>query len=176
MPILGQKAHPYQVEKLLRLNNLEEVIQEALHDDSLDAKVAWELEKLSFADRMALFEIIMALKLSVANQKKITLICREVAIRTETTIAAFLATDESQEILNDMGLNPPQKTARFMAWLQKKQFPRLAQAEQEFKEFCRTLNLPQGASVQHSPFFEKDQVTLTLTFENREELLKNLPQ
>ncbi|MEN8258310.1 MAG: ParB/RepB/Spo0J family partition protein [Thermodesulfobacteriota bacterium] len=175
LPLLGLEAHPYQAQKLLRLNNLEEVIQESLHAGSLDSKVAWELEKLSFTDRMALFEIIMALKLSVGNQKKITLISREVAVRSKTTIAAFLASEQSQEILNTPDLNTPQKTARFMAWLQAKQFPRLSQAEQEFKDFCRSLHLPQGASVQHSPYFEKDEISLTLTFKNQADLLKKMP-
>lgn len=176
LPLLGLEAHPSQARKLLRINNLEEVIQEALHAGDLDPKVAWELEKLSFSDRMALFEIMMTLKLSVANQKKITLISREVAVRTKTTIAAFLAGTQSQEILNSTDLNSPQKTSHFMTWLQKQQFPRLSQAEQEFKDFCRSLRLPQGASIQHSSFFEKDEISLTLTFKNQQELLQNMPQ
>ncbi len=176
LPLLGLEAHPSQAKKLLRLNNLEEVIQQTLHQGGLDPKVALELEKLSFADRMALFEIIMALRLSVGNQRKLTLISREVAVRNQTTIAAFLGGDQSQEILNNTALNPPQKTAHFMNWLQKEQFPRLSQAEQEFKDFCKSLHLPPGASIQHSPSFEKDEISLTLTFKNQEELLNNLPQ
>ncbi len=176
LPLLGLEAHPSQAKKLLRLNNLEEVIQETLHEGGLDPKVAWELEKFPFLDRMALFEIMMTLKLSVGNQKKITLISREVAVRSKTTIAAFLANDQCQEILNNTELNPPQKTSHFMAWLQKKQFPLLSQAEQDFKDFCRSLHLPPGASVQHAPFFEKDEISLTLTFKNREELLEKMPQ
>ncbi len=175
LPLLGYKAHPFQAQKIMRLNNLEEVIQDALHAGNLDAKVAWELEKLAFFDRMALFEIMMTLKLSVGNQKKITLISREIAVRQKTSIASFLAGDDCQSILNSTELNQPQKTAHFMLWLQKKQFPRSSQAEQEFKDFCKTLHLPQGAALQHSPFFEKDEITLTLTFKNRDELLEKLP-
>lgn len=176
LPLLGMEAHPSQAKKLLRLNNLEEVIQERLQEGSLDPKVAWELEKLSFADRMALFEIMMSLKLSVANQKKLTLISRELSVRNKTTIAAVLASEESQEILNSTDINPPQKSALFMAWLRRKQFPSHTLAEQEFKDFCRLLQLPSGASVNHSPFFEKDELTLSITFKNKEDLLKNLPQ
>lgn len=176
LPLLGLEAHPTQAQKLLRLNNLEEVIQEALHDGSLDPKVAWELEKMPFFDRMALFEIMMNLKLSVGNQRKITLISREVAVRSKTSIAAFLASEDCQQILNTTDLNQPQKAAHFMAWLHKKQFPRHSLAEQEFKEFSRTLNLPPGASLQHAPFFEKDDISLVLTFKNRDELLKIIPQ
>lgn len=176
LPVLGHQPHPSQVLKLLRLNNLEEVIQETVHHGQLDVKVAWELEKLAFVDRMALFEIIMALRLSVANQKKITLISREVAMRTKSTIAAFLAQSDSQEILNSSDLNPPQKSSRFMAWLQEQQFPRLNQAEEEFRAFCHSLKLPTGASLQHAPFFEKDELTLTLRFANRQELLEKMPE
>ncbi len=176
LPILGHQPHPSQVGKLLRLNNLEEVIQEAVHHGQLDVKVAWELEKLAFVDRMALFEIIMALRLSVANQKKVTLISREVAMRTKSSIAAFLARSDSQEILNSSDLNPPQKSSHFMAWLQQQQFPRLSRAEEEFRAFCRTLKLPSGASLQHAPFFEKDELTLTLRFANRQELLEKMPE
>ncbi len=175
LPLLGLEAHPSQAEKLLRLNNLEEVIQEALHAGSLDPKVGWQLEKLSFFDRMSLFEIMVNLKLSVANQKKITLISREIAGRSKTNIATFLASEECQEILNRTDLNLPQKTARFMGWLLEKQFPSYSQAEEEFTEFCRSCHLPPGATLHHSPFFEKDEISLTLTFKNREALRQKLP-
>ena len=63
-----------------------------------------------------------------------------------------------------------------MAWLRKKQFPSHTLAEQEFKDFCRLLQLPSDATINHSPFFEKDELTLSITFKDKEDLLKNLPQ
>ena len=169
LPTLGQSPHPSQLEKLLRLAGLEEVIQRAVHLGELDAKVAQELERLSFNDRMASFEIITSLSLSTSNQKKLLITLRELAVRTGTTMAEYLATDQLQEIVNQQG-NIPQISKQLFAWLQRQRFPRLSEAEDEFTHFCQQLPLPGGAVVGHSANFEEDKVSLTLTFATKEEL------
>jgi beta-mannanase len=53
-----------------------------------------------------------------------------------------------------------------MNWLSRKYMPRSSQAEDEFKRFIASMQLPRNVSVDHTPFFEDDSVTLSISFSN----------
>ncbi|MBI4793229.1 MAG: hypothetical protein HY789_11040, partial [Deltaproteobacteria bacterium] len=137
----------------------------------LDDKVAFELTKFPFSDRMALFEVISTLHLSVGNQKKLAVTCRELAERNHTTIAALLGAPAVAAIINHAEANAPQKTANLMKWLTWERFPRLSRAEQEFQQFIAELDLPDTARLEHSPSFEKDELIFTLACSGRSDFL-----
>jgi ParB-like chromosome segregation protein Spo0J len=171
LPLLGLSPSGYHIQRDLRLLDLEEPLVLALHQGTLDDKVAYELGKLSFSDRLALFEVINTLHLSVGNQKKLAITCRELAARHNTTISALLHSPEVDSIINHGEANFPQKTANLMKWLSCERFPRLSQAEKEFQHFIAGLALPDQARVEHSPSFEKDALLFTLSCANRQDFL-----
>ncbi|MCK9295895.1 MAG: hypothetical protein M0P70_12505 [Desulfobulbaceae bacterium] len=171
LPLMGLSPSVYHIQRDLRLLDLEEPLVLALHQGILDDKVAYELGKLSFSDRLALFEVINTLHLSLGNQKKLAITCRELAARNNTTISALLHKREVDDIINHGEANSPQKTANLMKWLSGERFPRLSQAEKEFQHFIAGLALPDQARVEHSPSFEKDELIFTLSCANRQEFL-----
>ena len=175
LPLVGLAPHPYTLEKLLPLLSLEEQIVLAVHGGNLDPAVALELTELSFTDRMALFEVIEYLNLSVSNQKKITSICRELARRNAVGVMNIIADHEAQAILSHSSANLPQKSANLMNWLTRKQLPRLSDAESQFNQFAGRLGLPKKATISHAPSFETDALRVTLNFANKEELLAVWP-
>lgn len=175
LPALGLEPHPHHLHNLLQLLGLEDHLLGAVHNGRLHEGVARELLSLNFTDRLSLFEVMEMLSLSVGNQKKITATCRELAIRQKTSIMALLSRTEVREILSPQETNIPQKTARLMQWLTEQRFPRLAEAEQEFRIFAAGLKLPSALALEHSPSFEQDQVRLSIPFRNREELTRIWP-
>lgn len=175
LPLLGHAPHPLRIEKLLDLLALEEPLLTALHDGVLHESVAHELVALPFTDRMVLFEIIELLNLSVSNQKKLVAGCRELAMRTHCTILTLLSDPEAAAILRHPEANPPQKAHNLLAWLSGKRFPRLHEAETDFRRFVGMLRLPKGVTLTHAQSFEKDAVTLSISFADREKLLDSWP-
>jgi ParB family chromosome partitioning protein len=171
LPLLGLAASTYLVRRELKLLDLEEPLLIAIHKGALDDKVALELTKFPFSDRMALFEVISALHLSVGNQKKLVITCRELAERTNTTIAALLRAPAVDAVINHAEANAPQKTANLMKWLTCERFPRLSRAEQEFQQFIAELDLPTTARLEHSPSFEKDELIFSLACAGRTDFL-----
>ena len=171
LPLMGLSPSVYHIQRDLRLLDLEEPLVLALHQGTLDDKVAYELGKFSFSDRLALFEVINTLHLSVGNQKKLAITCRELAARNNTTISALLHSQATDDIISHGEANSPQKTANLMKWLSCERFPRLSQAEKEFQHFIAGLALPDQARVEHSPSFEKDELIFTLSCANRQEFL-----
>jgi ParB family transcriptional regulator, chromosome partitioning protein len=175
LPILSLEPHLHHLHSLIQLLGLEEHLLAALHAGRLHEGVARDLLAMNFTDRLSLFEVMELLNLSVGNQKKITATCRELAARHRTSVMSLLSRPEVREILDPRETNIPQKTARLMQWLTEQRFPRLAEAEQEFRIFAGTLKLPNGVSLSHSPSFEQDQVQLSLSFGNRDELRRLWP-
>ncbi|OGQ96374.1 MAG: hypothetical protein A2521_09135 [Deltaproteobacteria bacterium RIFOXYD12_FULL_57_12] len=172
LPALELPPHPYHIRRLLGLLELEEPLLLGLHNGFLDESAARELGALPFKDRMTLFEVIQDLRLSVGNQRKLVAICRELATRHRLAVATLLDDQAIRQILASPDANPPQKAANLMAWLSRKRFPNLSEAESNFKKFVGGLQLPGNATITHSPSFEKDTITLSVNFADQEAFLK----
>ncbi len=172
LKVLGFSSHPYHIRGFLALLDLEEPLLKAIHKGRLDETVSIELGKMSFSDRLALFDVINHLRMSVGNQKKFIATCRDLAARDNIPIMAVLSDPETKQIIDHPQANPPQKCANLMTLLERKRFPRLSEAEKEFQRFAKSLGLSKGTTISHTPSFEKDLVTLSITFKNREKLLK----
>lgn len=175
LPLMGVSSSTYHIQNLLPLLKLEEPLAISLHRGFLNESVAKALITMPFTDRMVLFEFIELLQLSISNQKKLTDTCQELAKRDNTTIFAILASPEIQEIINHPGANPPQKAANLLTLLTKKRLPRLTEAEEKFRKFQSSLNLPKNVALSHAQSFEKDEVTLSITFKDMEEIQKKWP-
>ena len=175
LPLLGLPPHPFHLPRIVALAALEEPLAIALHQGRLDEKTASGMSELSFRDRFALFDLIDTLQLSVSNQRKIIAICQDLAKRQETSIHAILASQELKELIDHPEANPPQKAAQVMRSLSRQHAPSLTAAEKEFSEFSHRQNLPPGVSLHHAPAFEKDEVTLTIPFTDKESFAKLWP-
>ena len=165
---IGLPPDPFYFRQSVLLLNLEEPLIHAIHQGNINETVARDIVSLSANDRLAVFHIMSCLQPSASNQKKLLNICRELASRRNKTIAEILEDKEVQDILNHQEANPPQKTKNLMTWLSRRQMPRSSQAEDEFKRFINSMHLPHNVSVDHTPFFEDDSTTLSITFSNRE--------
>lgn len=175
LPRLGLPQSFFVVEQIIQLSQLEEPLAQALHHGVLHEQVGRELLDLGFAERLALFEIIDYLQLSVGNQKKLVAICRELAKREGGTIISLLANAPLQAILDHPEANPPQKAANLMRALAERLSPRLTEAEQQFQKFAAGLNLPPGITLTHTQAFEDDRLTLAIDFANGASLREKLP-
>ena len=167
LPRLNLPPDPFYIKQSVMLLDLEEPIIHAIHQGLITEKITGEIASLSAEDRLAVFHIISSLHPSASNQKKLIDICRELASRENSTIAAILENKDARDILNHQEANPPQKTKNLMNWLSRKHMPRSSSAADEFKRFAASMHLPENVSLTHTPFFEDDSVTLSINFSNR---------
>ena len=175
LPLLGMNPSTFLLDQQLRLVDLEEPLAIAVQQGRLHEAVAHELLEVGFAERLALFEIIDYLQLSVGNQKKLVGICRELAKRENCTILHLLGNAEIRAILDHPEANPPQKAANLLRHLTERQFPQLSAAEERFRQFTAGLHLPKGAALNHTQSFEDDKLQLTLEFASPAALKEALP-
>jgi ParB family chromosome partitioning protein len=170
--ITGIPLAPFQLNQKIKLLDLEDPIQDSVHEKSLDEKVALEMTQISFGDRLALYDIISTLKLSISNQKKLMTSCRELAGRGKTTILEILSGKDVESILTLSDENTPQKAAKLMNLFHNKRFPRLSDAEKTFNKFASGLQLPDNISLNHALSFEKDMIQMAITFKDQQEFVK----
>ena len=83
-----------------------------------------------------------------------------------SSISPFLQQQEVVAILDHKQMNIPQKIQHLGNLLQHAIAPTSALAEEVFANKVKNLQLPANHSITHSPFFEKDEVTLSITFKN----------
>ena len=176
LPVLNLPVNQKTVDRYLSLLQLEEPILMALQNGLLTDRLAFELAELSIRDRLSLFEVVDRLHLSVSNQKKLFTGVAELAGRRKMSFMDILADANVLDILNHPATNIPQKTAKLMAWLEKERLPRLHAAESAFRQFAKDLRLPKTMILEHSLSFEKDSLTLSITFASAEHLKRHLPQ
>nr|MBF0221589.1 ParB/RepB/Spo0J family partition protein [Desulfobulbaceae bacterium] len=172
LPVLKLPQRTSTISKLLPLANIEQPIAEAIHEGSFDEKAACELAKLSFRDRIILFEAISKLHLSVSNQRKLISYCLDLSLRHNSSIQSILSSNEVQAIINHEEANTPQKAANLMIYLQSSLTPRHTEAQKTFNTLKQSLRLPKYATLTHATAFEKDDLTLSITFKDSKSLLE----
>ncbi|MFO7761160.1 MAG: ParB N-terminal domain-containing protein [Thermodesulfobacteriota bacterium] len=170
LPLIDLPPSTDYINKKLQILRLDQPLQIALHKGRLNEQVSLELGRLPFSDRMALFEVIELLKLSAGNQKKLTRSCCELAARNRTTVLSILSQPKLAGIINSSNSNIPQKAGHFMKVLHEERYPRLTEAENDFRRFEAGLSLPANIRINHDPSFEKDELNLTITCPGRKEL------
>lgn len=170
LPRLGITPQMYHLEKLLGLAKLEEPLALAIHQGRVAERTAYELGRLSLRDRLALFDLLNSLKLSVGNQRQLVAACNDLAKRASSSIYAVLSEPAIMSILKKTEQNIPQQTAKLMKILDARRYPHLTAANREFVCWQKGLHLPAWARLSHAPAFENDQVSLRLSFANRRKL------
>ncbi len=176
LPTLGLPQNPATIERYLSILELEDPIITAVHNSRLNERLAFELVRLSIRDRLAVFEFVDRLQLSVSNQKKFFTGVAELAGRRKTSLMNVLADKEPMTILEHPTANVPQQTAMLMNWLDRQRFPRLHQAETAFRQLKKDLQLPKDMTLEHALSFERDSLTLSISFADAERLRRFLPE
>lgn len=153
-----------ELENILRQDPI--IIAE-IHSGRLQEKMVAELLKLpANSDRTAMVRVIRDLALGDSKQKRFLTLIRDLAFRQESSIARYLTSPPISEILTHPVLNVPQKIQHLSMYLQQQLCPMHTKAEEDFTCQVRDLQLPRQCTIAHSPSFEKDTVTLSITFNN----------
>jgi len=164
LPIMGEKAQIHTIKKLSSLLTLEPELQISIHDGKISGKTAQEFLSLPSSDRLMLHDIFLELELGGGKQNRLLTMSKDLAYRVGKTIKELLSGSKYQEILLHLEMNKPQKIANLLTILQKDLFPQSSSAEEGFLKRVHKMDLPSACSITHSQSFERDDVSVTLTF------------
>lgn len=173
---LGLKANLHTLKWIRSLADLPHDMQRAIDDSSISEKILQDLLRLDSNSQGALVDLFTQLNIGTGKQKRLLGLLRDLALRQGSTVATFLQTDDITTIVNHREMNLPQKANSLLDILQRKCFPLSSQAEKEFKEQVRDLDLPAHCELSHATAFEKDDVTLSIRFADFAEYKEKWPQ
>jgi ParB family chromosome partitioning protein len=168
LPRLGYKQQATLLSQLVSLLTLDEKLQQQIHHGFISDKIAFELLELPPEDRLSLSSLFELLQPGTGKQKRLIMLSRDIANRSQQTITSLFEEHEFRQILEHKEMNPPQKTHSLLELLQRRFYPRSSDAEHVFRDRVRRLNLPDNYEITHSLNFEKDAVYLTVTFPDLE--------
>ena len=170
LPLLNEKPQIFVLKKLLSLTTLNTEIQEDIHSGFIPLKLGFELLTLSQTDRLRLHELFRFLELGGGRQKRLFSLCKDLALRLDIDFSTLFEDEDCTAILNHPDMNIPQKGSSLLNLLQKRLFPEWNKAEDSFRKTVGKMQLPAEFTVEHSPAFERDDISLTIRFKNMDQL------
>lgn len=166
-PKLQLKNERTAIPKLLEVMNQDETIVKEIHGGRIQDRMVWELLTLpERTDRLALVHLFSTLGMGDGKQRRFFNLIRDITFREETSISSYLQKPAIAEILYHSEMNIPQKIHNLGNYLQQELNPHSSLAEENFTKEVKNWKIPPNYTIAHSPFFEKDEVTLTISFDN----------
>ena len=164
LAMLPEAIPPRLKARLPSLLEFDYALQKQIHFGYVTDKIIFDLLKLNQEEQRRMGHLIELLQLGGNKQKRLFTLCRDIALRENTSIDALLDQPDIKAVIEHYEMNIPQKTNRFLSLLQKRCYPRSTAAKEHFQSQRLELTLPETCDIYPSPFFEKDEVTLSIRF------------
>lgn len=174
LPLLNLPPRADFLASLLALAGAEKAVRQLVEEKDYPLAVALSLLRFPPRDRRVLMPLLRPLGRNKA--KEILDEIWEIGVRDSLSASRILRRPEIREILDSAGLSPLQKAERVRLLIKRWRFPHLRAKEKAFAAACRRLGLPPGVSLQPTPFFESEDLTIAVRFRSREELEARLGQ
>ncbi len=166
LPLLGYPAQSKYFKRLRGFLQLKKEIQISLHEQRTSEKTASALLELNENDRNYLGDLFVNFMMGKGKQQRLLSLCLELSRRNHTSIKTVLSDPTIVAILQHPEMNPPQKTNQLLELLQKYNLPLYHEAQKGFQVETKKLKLPKHCTLESSAAFEKDEVTLSIEFDN----------
>jgi hypothetical protein len=132
--------------------------------------MAKELESMEADVAIAFVQLFEQLKIGLNKQREILTMVKEIGRRESLSSQAVMAEKRFIEIMGQRDLDRGQKSRQLRAYLRRRRYPRIAEAEKKFEFHHKNLNLGNGIKLIPPKEFEANLYGLNLTFTNLEQL------
>jgi hypothetical protein len=141
--------------------------QDVLINEAITLKSALKLSDFQPEDRKVLVDLFSNVSFTASHQQKILEMVEEVIFRDKYSMAEIF---EKLDIYKNMEMEKPQKAIIDVLFTYR--YPVYTEAEKQWQEEVKGLNLPDNIKVTHYPFFEKKGLEVTIHVPDTTELKK----
>jgi len=171
LPLLGMKPDIRLMADLERLAELPDEILDAFDDDRISEAQLRALAGVKEPARGILFrEVFFDSRLSVSETRQVVALLEELSARDDCPMERNLA----MLLEGDLDGRPPERARRLLSRLRLLRYPSISTYKSMFKEAAASLRSARGVSVGDPGEFERNDVTVSLTFGKPEELAAQL--
>lgn len=169
LPKLGFGRNPKIYELYSTLHELPAEWQQALVDDHVPLDLAKSVVEMSPQDRSAFWRLIVELRLGKNRQRELLILLQDVARIQGVSPAQLLETKQIGEIPRMEKWTSSQKAERLKEWLWEKRYPHYVAIRKQFDDLVKGAACPPGFTLQHSPFFEGEELQIVFGFKSSED-------
>ncbi len=174
-PLMGLQPNFSILQGRLQVVELGRSILKAIHFGIISDKILYEFLKLQPADQRLIKDLFTYLQMGGNKQRRFLSLCKDHMMNACKTLQTLLAEEELQHVINHSEMNSPQKCNQLLNILQNRCFPLHSSAMEKFRQEIMRLHLPKNCDLSHSPAFEKDEVHLSIRFDNFASCKKIIP-
>lgn len=121
---------------------------------------------LDFAadDRRQITKLISSAHFGSGAAMEILKLLSELTIRDEASVEVILENDRIKAIMNDKNLSQNEKGEKLRGAIKRLRYPMLDELERKFNKWAEDLNIPRGAKISHTPYFEGEMLEFSINF------------
>ena len=163
------------IEKYLSVLRLDNEIKQSIARSELELERAFLLITLSDAEREVVYRFLFKESITNTNEAKEAIRnLLDLKLIKKMEMEELLLSDEISHIISDNKSNKRQKGEKLCSLIKSMRYPSIRMKEDEFDKSCRELKLDNDVRVNHSRYFEGDEIRITLKAFNEEKLGGNL--
>ena len=163
------------IEKYLSVLRLDNEIKQSIARSELEFERAFLLITLDDAEREVVYRFLFKESITNTNEAKEAIRnLLDLKLIKKIEMEELLLSDEISHIISDNKSNKRKKGEKLCSLIKSMRYPSIRMKEDEFGKSCRELKLDNDVRVNHSRYFEGDEIRITLKAFNEEKLGNNL--
>jgi len=174
-PLLEIPPNKNIIDKYLSVLRLDDQIKQSVASNELELERAFLLIALNDADRDVVYRFLFIETITNTNDAKEAIRnLLDLKLIKKREMDEFLSSGEISHIISDTKSNKRQKGDKVCKLIKSMRYPSISMKEEEFNKTCRAMRLDNDVRINHSRYFEGDEVRITLKASNEETLGNNL--
>ncbi len=174
-PLLSVPPNKNIIDKYIDILSLDTEIQKSVADGDLEPEKAFLLITLDGDERDVVWRVLFREASTNVNEAKETIrSLLDLKQIKQTGMVELLSSKEITHIISDNKSNKRQRGESIYRLIKTMRYPVISQKEDEFDSFCGELGLDNDVRVNHSRYFEGDEIRITIKASNEEKLRANI--
>lgn len=163
------------LDKYLLMLSLDNLIKQSVASGGLELEKASLLVTLDDAERDVVYRFLFRESVTNINETKETIRnLLDLKLIKQLEMSELLSSDEISNIISDSKSNKRQKGEKLYGLIKSMRYPSISIKEREFDKLCREMRLDNDVRINHSRYFERDEIKITLKASNEVKLGNNL--
>lgn len=167
-PLLDIPQTSYHLDLYLTVSRFSKDVKSFIHQKNMSLASIEVFAEFNSRERKLLLPLLQPL----GQNKRQELLedLHEISLRDGVSAQEILTSEGMGKILHSEKFSSLQKSDHIRQWLRKKRYPRLSSRREALKQALRKSKWPEDISIEPSPFFEEEALTVRFCFKDKEEL------
>ncbi len=168
--IFNFRMNPFFVEKLFLLGTMSDKITSLIESGNLSMTAALRLKQYNSDTVDGFINIFGAVKLGANKQMEIITNIHEIAALENKTPLDLIESDDVKDIIGNKNYDRQRKGSALRSFFAKRRYPRIKEAEEQFKINLKQLKLGNELNLRPPLNFESMNYIFSFKFRNYDEL------